>query len=159
MFHLDAWPAGSSWFSRLSLKVKVIVKVHAVAGHRMKSVLSRLQIHVKTVFSDRLIPRVNYYLVICQVVSVEVIEATFSEGILIFLQPSAALSVITPPPIGERSIVMSVSVCACVCVLVCPRSYFRNYTSDLYQFLCMLLMVVARSTSGSVVMCYVFLVL
>ena len=27
---------------------------------------------------------------------------------------------------------MSVSVCLSVCV--CPRSYLRNYTSDLYQF-------------------------
>ena len=36
---------------------------------------------------------------------------------------------VTPLPIGERSIVMSVSVC----VFVCPRSYLRNYTSDLHQ--------------------------
>ena len=28
---------------------------------------------------------------------------------------------------------MSVSVCACVCVFVCPRLYLRGYTSDLYQ--------------------------
>jgi len=28
---------------------------------------------------------------------------------------------------------MSVSVCVCVCVCVCPRSYIRNYTSDLHQ--------------------------
>ena len=34
-----------------------------------------------------------------------------------------------PPPIGKRSIVMCVSVC----VFVCPRSYVRNYTSDLHQ--------------------------
>ena len=26
----------------------------------------------------------------------------------------------------------------CLCVFVCPRSSLRNYTSDLYQFLCML---------------------
>jgi len=26
-----------------------------------------------------------------------------------------------------------VSVCLCVCVFVCPRSYLRNYTSDLHQ--------------------------
>ena len=31
--------------------------------------------------------------------------------------------------IGERSIVMSVSVC----VFVCPRSYLRSYKSDLNQ--------------------------
>jgi len=29
---------------------------------------------------------------------------------------------------------MSVSVCVCVFVLLCPRSYLRNYTSDLPQF-------------------------
>jgi len=29
--------------------------------------------------------------------------------------------------------VMSVSVRVSVCVFVCPRSYLRNYTSDLYQ--------------------------
>jgi len=28
---------------------------------------------------------------------------------------------------------MSVSVCACVCVFVCPRSYLRNCTSDVHQ--------------------------
>jgi len=43
-------------------------------------------------------------------------------------------AVITPPPIGERSIVMSVSVCVCVCLSVCSRSYLRNYTSDLHDF-------------------------
>jgi len=32
---------------------------------------------------------------------------------------------ITPPPIGERSIVMS--------VFVCPRAHLQNCTSDLYQ--------------------------
>ena len=44
-------------------------------------------------------------------------------------------AVVTPSAIGERSIVMSaVSVFnVCVCVFVCPRSYLRNYTSDLHQ--------------------------
>jgi len=28
---------------------------------------------------------------------------------------------------------MSVCACVCVCVFVCPRSYLRNYTSDLHQ--------------------------
>ena len=28
---------------------------------------------------------------------------------------------------------MSVSVCLCVCVFVCPRSYLRNGTSDFHQ--------------------------
>jgi len=36
---------------------------------------------------------------------------------------------VTPSPIGERSIVMSLSVC----VFVCSRSYLWNYTSDLHQ--------------------------
>ena len=39
------------------------------------------------------------------------------------------------PDGGARSIVMSVSVCLCVCVFVCPRSYLRNYTSDLHRIL------------------------
>jgi len=38
---------------------------------------------------------------------------------------------VTPPSIGERSIVMSVSICVCV---FCPRAYLRNYTSELHQF-------------------------
>jgi len=28
---------------------------------------------------------------------------------------------------------MSASVCLCVCVFVCPRSYLRNYTFDVYH--------------------------
>jgi len=36
------------------------------------------------------------------------------------------------PSVGERSIVMTVSVC----VFVCLWSYLRNYTSHLYQFFC-----------------------
>jgi len=43
-------------------------------------------------------------------------------------------SVVTPPPILERSIVMSVSVCVSLCVFVRRRSYLRNYTCDLRQF-------------------------
>jgi len=46
-----------------------------------------------------------------------------------------------------------------VCVFVCPRSYLRNYTSDLHLFLCMLPMAVARSSPGGVVMRYVLPVL
>ena len=48
--------------------------------------------------------------------------------------PSYAVCIITP--IRERSTAMSVSVCVCVCVFVCPRSYLRNYTSDLHQNCC-----------------------
>ena len=62
---------------------------------------------------------------------------------------------ITPLPVGERSIAMSVSVCLFVCVFVWPRLYLRNYTSDLHQFLCMLHTAVARSCSGGVVIRYV----
>jgi len=54
------------------------------------------------------------------------------------LNTSLLLQLVTPPTIGKRSIVMSVSVCVRVCVFVCPQSYLRNYMSDLYQFLCML---------------------
>ena len=47
-------------------------------------------------------------------------------------------------------------VCVCVCVFVCPRSYLRNYTSDLHQFfLYALPTAVARSASGGVVIRYV----
>ena len=43
-------------------------------------------------------------------------------------------------------------VCPSVClhVCVCPRVYIWKYTSDLYQFLCMLPMAVVRSSSGGV---------
>jgi len=40
----------------------------------------------------------------------------------------SCLHVIAPPPMGKRSIVVNVSVC----LFVCPRSYLRNYTSDLH---------------------------
>ena len=36
-----------------------------------------------------------------------------------------------------------------VCLSVCPRGYLQNHTRDLYQFLCMLHMSVARSSSGT----------
>jgi len=50
-------------------------------------------------------------------------------------------------------------VCLSVSVFVCPRSYLRNYTSDLHQFLCMLPMAGTRSSSGGVVIRYVLPVL
>jgi len=49
--------------------------------------------------------------------------------------------------------------CLWVSVFACPRSYLRNYTSDLHQFLCMLAMAVARFSSGGAVIRYVFPVL
>ena len=58
---------------------------------------------------------------------------------------SRAVRLITPPPIAERSIVMSVYVCLCVCLPACPQElHVRSSPS----FLCMLPMAVARSTSG-----------
>ena len=64
--------------------------------------------------------------------------------------------VITPQSIGERSIVMTVSVC--LCVFVCPRAYLWKYTSDLYHF-CTLPMTVALSSSGGVAIRYILPVL
>ena len=55
---------------------------------------------------------------------------------------------------GDK-IVMSASECVCVCVCVsaclsaCPRA-FPNHTRDLYQFLCMLPIAVARSSCDGV---------
>jgi len=50
-----------------------------------------------------------------------------------------------------RSIVMNMYVCGSVglsvCMSVCPTGYFRNHKRDLYKFLCMLPMSVARSSS------------
>ena len=46
-----------------------------------------------------------------------------------------------------------------MCVCVCMRGYLRNHTRDLCQFLCMLLMAVARSSSGVIAMRYVLPVL
>ena len=36
-----------------------------------------------------------------------------------------------------------------VCVSVCPRGYLRSHTRDLYQFLCILPMSVAGSSSAT----------
>ena len=51
---------------------------------------------------------------------------------------------------------MTVSVCLslCMCVFVYPRAYLWNYTSDIHQFLCVLPMAVARSSSVGVAICY-----
>jgi len=35
-----------------------------------------------------------------------------------------------------------------VCLSVCPRGYLRNHTCDLYQFLCVLPVSVARYSSS-----------
>ena len=61
---------------------------------------------------------------------------------------------VTPPPIGERSIVTSVSVCLSVCVFV--RDHIFGTTRPIFtNFLCLLSMAVARSCSGGVVTRYV----
>ena len=57
----------------------------------------------------------------------------------------------TPPLVGERIIVMTVSVCM--------QAYLGNYISDLTKFLCMLPINVAWSSSAGVARCYVLLVL
>ena len=64
---------------------------------------------------------------------------------------------VTPPPIAELSIVMSVSVCLCVCLSAMISSELHVRSSP--NFLCMLPMAVARSFSGGVAICYVFPVL
>ena len=61
---------------------------------------------------------------------------------------------ITLPPTGERSIVMSVSVCACVRLSV--RDHIFGTTRPIFtKFLCMLPVAAARSSSGGVVIRYV----
>jgi len=54
---------------------------------------------------------------------------------------------------------VSLSVCVSVCVFVFLRAYLWNYTSDLYQFLCMLPTAVAGSSSDGVAISYVLPVL
>ena len=54
-------------------------------------------------------------------------------------------------PNRRHRVVLDRSVCVCLSV----RDHLRNYTSDLRQFLCMLPIIVARSSSSGVVICYV----
>ena len=63
---------------------------------------------------------------------------------------------VTAPPIGERSIVMTVSVCLSVCLvtIISPHVHVRSATS-----LCMLSVGVARSSSGGVAIRYLLPVL
>ena len=71
--------------------------------------------------------------------------------------------VITPSPIGELSIVISVCVCVHVCLCLCVlsvRDQIFGITRPIFtNFLCMLPMAVARSFSGGVLVPYVFPVL
>jgi len=48
-------------------------------------------------------------------------------------------SITAPLPIGERGILRWACLSVCVCLSVCPRSYLRNYTSDLHPFFCKML--------------------
>ena len=68
--------------------------------------------------------------------------------------------IVTPPPTGERSIVMTVPVClSALCVFVYSWAYLQNYTPKLQKVWCMLLLAVSRSSSGDVAACYVLPVL
>ena len=70
------------------------------------------------------------------------------------MRPLNLIRLVAPPRIGERDIVMSVSVC------VFARDHIFGTTRPIFtKFLCMLLMAVARSSSGGVVMCFVLPVL
>jgi len=60
---------------------------------------------------------------------------------------------VTPPSIGERSIVMSVSIC--VCVFFVREHIFGTTRPNFTNFLCMLPMAVAQSSSGGVLIRYV----
>jgi len=64
-------------------------------------------------------------------------------------------AVVTSHPIGERSIVMSVSVCVSVCVCLSAIISSELHVRSSHRFLCMLPMAVARSSSDGVVICYV----
>ena len=46
---------------------------------------------------------------------------------------SFSASLVSPPPIGSAKY-CDERVCLSVCVFACPRSYLRNYTSDLHEF-------------------------
>ena len=65
------------------------------------------------------------------------------------------VGVITPPPIGERNIVMSVSVCVCVCVCLSVRDLIFGTTRRIFTIFMRVIMAVIRSSSGGVVICYV----
>ena len=60
---------------------------------------------------------------------------------------------VTPRPIGERSIVTSVSVCLCMPVIISSELDVQC----LPKFFCMLPMAVALSFPGGIVICYVTL--
>ena len=57
-----------------------------------------------------------------------------------------SFEVVTPLPLGEQSIVMS--VCLSVCLFVYPRAYLWNTRPIFAKFLCMLPIALARSSGG-----------
>jgi len=61
-----------------------------------------------------------------------------------------------PPPIGKRSIVMSVSLCVCLSAITSSELHVRSSSNF---FLCVLPMAATRSSSGGVVIRYVLPVL
>jgi len=81
----------------------------------------------------------------------------------IYRASTANSDFITPPPIAERSVAMSVSVCVCACVRACV-CLSAIVSSEVHvrsspHFLPMLPMAVARSSAGGVVIRYVLPVL
>jgi len=94
--------------------------------------------------------RAGSSLMFCSGASGLTVNPRFSQGFQV---------VITPPPIRQRSIVMSVSVCLCVFVclfaIISPELHVRSSPN----LLRMLPMAVARSSRGGVVICYVLPVL
>ena len=63
---------------------------------------------------------------------------------------SARVKCLTVTKYCNEHVCVYVCVCLCLCVSVCPRARLPNLTCDLYQFLRMLPMAVARHSSGGV---------
>jgi len=77
---------------------------------------------------------------------------------LIYL--TSSYSLFTPPPIEERSIVTSMSVCLFFCVCLSVRDRIFGTTRPIFtEFLHLLSMAVARSSSRGIATCYVLPVL
>ena len=67
---------------------------------------------------------------------------------------ASAEFIIIPPPIGSAEYCVE-HVCVCVCVCLSVRDHISRTTSPTFtNFLCMLPMAVARSSSGGVVIRY-----
>jgi len=70
-----------------------------------------------------------------------------------------ASAFVTPPPIGERSIVMSVSVCVRASVPAIVSSELHVRSSPIFCTCYIGPIAVAQSSSGGIVICYVLPVL